>query len=212
MEPFIRVDQFHYIKDCTQKLIHAHASINDRDVLDAYKSLTLEKVTNLFVELETEKKLLLHPILDMENKEQAEEFLGKVKLYVIPFKEVTLQTAKKLLPKVKKLKLPSLDHADLLELSYLGIDDQGSQKKYLIAYLNGKPIGVPGQFNPINKKGICAVCNKLEEVGLFLTEKKGTIQGTFTKKGNYICQNSHKCNQNLTSLEKLNDFLLLCLK
>lgn len=212
MEPFIRADQLNFIKDQTQKLIHAYSSVNDRDVLHALKTLTLEKVTGLFSELSEEKRMLIDPIINIETKEHAEDFVNKLKLYVIPFQEVTQQTAKKLLPKVKKLKLPQLDSSDLLEISYMAIDDKGSHKKYILTYLNGKPVGIQGHFNPINKKGICAVCHKLEEVGLFLTEKKGAIQGTYTKKGNYICQDSHKCNQNLTSLDKLNELIMLCMK
>ncbi|PLS01834.1 FusB/FusC family EF-G-binding protein [Neobacillus cucumis] len=212
MEPFIRADQFHYIKEQTQKLINAHSSVNDRAVLQALKSLTNEKVMCLFPEMSIEKRLLIHPIIEIENKEQAEAFLRKLRVYVIPFKDVTLQTAKKLLPKVKKLKLPPLDSANLLELSYLGFDDKGSQKKYIITYLDNRPIGIQGHFKPLNKKGICTICNKLEEVGMFLVEKKGAIQGTFTKKGNYICQYSHKCNFNLTSLDRLTDFISLIMK
>lgn len=210
MESFIRNDQFNFIRNQIQLLINAHSSVNDPEVINALKLLAMEKVINLFTELNEEQEECLNPLLEIETKDQCDEFLTRLKHYVIPFREVTQQSLKKLMPKAKKLKLPSMDEVSLKDLSYLGWDDRGSQRKYIIAYHEGKAVGLHGHFKPSNKKGICSLCNKLEEVGLFMTQTKGTAEGTFTRKGNYICQDSQKCNQNLTSLEKLNDFLLLC--
>lgn len=210
MEPFIRNDQFNFIRAQTQTLINGHSSVNDKAVLNALKSLATERVLNLFNNIDEEKKQLLHSITEIKDKEQAEEFLSQLKPYIMPFKEVTQQSIKKLMPKVKKLKVPLLENMDMKEISYLSWDDKGSQKKYIIAYDNDKFIGLHGTFKPIHKKGICALCNKLEEVGMFMTETKGTVQGTFTKRGNYICQDGQKCNYNITSLDKLMDFILMC--
>ncbi|WP_075983057.1 FusB/FusC family EF-G-binding protein [Bacillus massilinigeriensis] len=206
MEPFIRNEQFNFIKIQTQKLINGHSTVNDKGVLNALESLALEAVLNLFEELNAEQKQLLAPIVGIKDRDQAEEFLSQLKPYVIPFK-VTQQSVKKVLSKAKKLKVPPLEKMDLTELSYLGWDDKGSQKKFLVAYHGEKLVGLQGTFSPLNKKGICAICNKLEPVGMFMTETKGAVQGTFTKRGNYICEDSQKCNQNITSLEKLNDFI-----
>ena len=68
-------------------------------------------------------------------------------------------------------------------------------------------LGLHGTIKPTNKKGICAICSRFEEVGMFMSETKGTVQGTFIKKGNYICLDSMKCNQNITTLDKMNDFI-----
>lgn len=47
MEPFIRNDQYNFIKYQTQVLINGHASVNDTGVLNALKSLSAEKVMGL---------------------------------------------------------------------------------------------------------------------------------------------------------------------
>jgi hypothetical protein len=209
MEPYIRSDQYNFIKNQTQTLVNGHLSVNDRAVLNALKSLSIEKVLNLFPNITDEQKQLLQPIIEVKDKNDAEQFLSKVKSYVIPFKVITEQSIKKIFPKAKKLKLPNLDDLDLTELSYLGWDDIATNKKFIITYQNNKAVGLQGSFQSIYKKGICTICNKHEELGLFLTEKKGTVQGTYTKRGNYICQDSQKCNHNITTLDKLNEFISL---
>ncbi|HWO94980.1 MAG TPA: FusB/FusC family EF-G-binding protein, partial [Bacillus sp. (in: firmicutes)] len=192
MGPFIRSDQYNFIKAQTQSLINGHSTVNDMDVLNALKSMAEEKVANLFEDINEEQKQLMAPILEIEDKAHAEEFLEQLKPYVIPFKEVTEQTLKKLFPKAKKLKLPLLENIDLKEISYLSWYDKGSNKKYIVVGHENKLIGLHGTFENSNQKGICAICNAYEEVGMFLSETKGSEKGTFIKRGNYICQDSQK--------------------
>ncbi|MFY4775698.1 FusB/FusC family EF-G-binding protein [Metabacillus sp. RGM 3146] len=207
MEPFIRSDQFNFIKYQTRHLVSGNATVNDADVLAALKSLAIEKVLGLFPDITDEQKQLLLPVQDIKEKAEAADFLSHLKEYVIPFWHVTDLTVRKLFPKAKKLKLPPLDEIDLKELSYLGWDDKGSNKKFLIVPYKNKLTGLQGTFTSINKKGICSLCNGLEETGMFTTEIKGDVQGTFVKRGNYICQDSLKCNENMKSLDKLEEFI-----
>ncbi|EWG12383.1 FusB/FusC family EF-G-binding protein [Cytobacillus firmus] len=207
MEPFIRNDQYNFIKYQTQVLINGHASVNDTGVLNALKSLSAEKVLGLFAELSDEQNQLLSTVSDIKERDQADAFLAHIKDYVIPFPSITEQSIKKMFPKAKKLKMPALEDIDFREISYLGWDDKGTNRKYMISLLAGKLTGIYGTFKPLGKKGICAICNKLGETGMFLTETKGSQLGTYTKKGNYICQDSRKCNENLNSLEQLHDFI-----
>jgi hypothetical protein len=208
MEPFIRSDQYNFIKAQTKILINGHSTVNDRDVLNALKSLAIEKVVNLFSDISEEQMQLLNPIMKVEDKENAQEFLLKLKPYVIPFKEITDKTIKKLFPKAKKLKVPSLEDIDLKETSYLGWTDKGSNKKYIIANFDNKLIGLQGTIKSTSQTGICALCNAHEETAMFISQTKGSGKDTFTKRGNYICQDSQKCNQNIITLDKLNDFIL----
>ncbi|MGE6257280.1 FusB/FusC family EF-G-binding protein [Heyndrickxia sporothermodurans] len=207
MDPFIRSDQFNFIKRQTDILINGHSTVNEINVLNALKLLAKEKVFNLFGEMSEEQQQIIEPIVGVEDRDGADKYLLQLRPYVIPFKEVTEQTLKKLFPKVKKLKVPKLDKLDLKEISYISWIDEGSSKKYLVAWLNNKLVGLSGTYTKINKKGICALCNRHEEVGMFLSEKKGAIKDTFTKKGNYICYDSHKCNLNLVEVDKLYDFI-----
>jgi hypothetical protein len=207
MDPFIRVDQFQFIKNQTQHLINGYASVNDRKVLNALKSTVYDKVLNLFSHMDIEQKQLVDQIIQVEDHAKAEDYLSSLKSYVIPFKNVTEQTLKKLFPKTKKLKLPVLNDLDLKELTYLGWNEKGTNKKYIISIQPKGFIGLEGSFTPSSKKGICTLCSGHSQVGLFMSEIKGAIQGTYTRRGNYICQDSMKCNETLTSLEKLDGFI-----
>lgn len=207
MEPFIRSDQFHFIKRQAQILINGHSSVNDRNVLQALKGLSSDKTYGRFEDLTDEQRALLEPIASVHDKTSAELFLENIEAFVIPFKTVTQDHVKRLFPKVKKLKVPSLHETDLRELTYLSWEDKGTNRKYIVTERNGKLSGVYGTFTPIYQKGICAICNGLEEVGMFLSETKGAVQGTFTKRGNYICQDSDICNQNLMDYTELHDFI-----
>ncbi|MEI4770239.1 FusB/FusC family EF-G-binding protein [Psychrobacillus sp. FJAT-51614] len=209
MNPFIRSDQYNFIKNQTQALINGHATVNDQAVLKALKSLTIEKVLGLFEELNEEQKQLLNPIVDVKEKADVERFLEQTKPYIVPFKEIKEQTIKKLFPKAKKLKIPLLEEVDFKEISYLGWLDKGSNKKFLIVEHNGKLVGISGGYKNSNKKGICALCNRFEEIGMFTSAVKGATQDAYIKRGNYICQDSHKCNQNIVSDDKLNEFVEL---
>jgi hypothetical protein len=209
MEPFIRVDQFQFIKMQTQHLINGYASVNDRKVLNALKSTVYDKVLNLFEHIDSEQKQLIDQIIEVEDSAKAEVYLSSLKPLVIPFKNVTEQALKKLFPKAKKLKLPAINDTDLKEMTYLGWNDKGTNKKYIIALQSKGFVGLEGSFTPSSKKGICTLCSRHSHVGLFMSETKGAVQGTYTRRGNYICQDSMKCNENLTSLEKLEGFIEL---
>jgi hypothetical protein len=206
---FIRVDQFQFIKSQTQHLIKGYASVNDRKVLNALKSTVYDKVLNLFHHINSEQKQLVDQIIEVEQHVKAEEYLSSLKPYVIPFKNVTEQNLKKLFPKAKKLKLPDLNDLDLKEITYLGWNEKGTNKKYIIAIQQNGFIGLEGSFTPSSKKGICTLCSRHSQVGLFMSETKGASQGTYTRRGNYICQDSLKCNEALTSLDKLDGFIEL---
>jgi len=209
MEPFIRSDQYNFIKYQIQILINGYTSVNDKAVLNALKSLVSERVFSLFPDLTEVQQQLLNRINDIKNSDRAEKVLDQLQPFVLPFKEVSEQSIKKLFPKAKKLKLPIVKDIKLTEMTYIGWDDLGSNSKFIVTYFNGKLIGLQGTFNPLNKKGNCTICNKFEELGMFMTKTKGKIQGTYIQRGNYICQDSFKCNQNLISLDKLNDFITL---
>ncbi|MCZ8540573.1 FusB/FusC family EF-G-binding protein [Psychrobacillus sp. FSL K6-2365] len=209
MNPFIRSDQYNFIKKQTQALVNGHATVNDRGVLNALRALSLEKVLGLFEESTEAQKNLLKAIVEIKEKLEAESFLETLKPYVIPFKEISETAIKKIFPKAKKLKIPSLENIDFKELSYLGWLDKGSNKKFLVIEYKNKLVGISGGYKNSNKKGICALCNRTEEIGMFTSSVKGMTQDAFITRGNYICQDSQKCNENIISLDKLNKFVEL---
>ncbi|SDO10442.1 FBP C-terminal treble-clef zinc-finger [Psychrobacillus sp. OK028] len=209
MNPFIRSNQYNFIKKQTQVLVNGHATVNDQEVLNALRALSLEKVLWLFEEASEDQKNLLNPMVDIKEKLEAEDFLEILKPYVIPFKEISEAAIKKIFPKAKKLKIPSLENIDFKEISYLGWLDKGSNKKFLIIEYKNKLVGISGGYKDSNKKGICALCNRIEEIGMFTSSVKGLTQDAFITRGNYICRDSQKCNENIVSLDKLNNFVEL---
>ncbi|WP_458412945.1 FusB/FusC family EF-G-binding protein [Schinkia sp. CFF1] len=206
MKPFIRTGQYNFIKVQIRKLINGHSTAKDEDVIKALEAMVLENTVALFLNMTEEQTRLISQVVEIHDKEMAERFLAQLKQYVIPF-SATEQAIRKLFPKVKKLSVPPIDRMDLKDVVYVSWEDTGTNKKYIVTHCNNKLQGIQGSFTHANQKGICALCNGLGEVGMFLGEIKGKEQGTFTKRGNYICTDSQKCNENLTSLEKLNDFV-----
>ncbi len=214
MEPFIRNDHYNFIKMQAKILVNGHSSASDPGVLNALKASTQEKVLSLFESIGDEERELLASVETIKDKEEAELYLARVKKYVIPFRTVSESTIKKLFPKVKKLKQPDFEATNVHEITYLGWNDIGSERKYIIADFDGTFRGLRGSFKPNHKKGICSLCNTHSEIGLFFAETKASKDGNYTSRGNYICQDSNECNQKLTSQEKVHDFFehLLLLK
>ncbi|MGD7024418.1 FusB/FusC family EF-G-binding protein [Rossellomorea vietnamensis] len=207
MKPFIRNDQFNFIKAQTKVLINGHVNANDPGVMKALKAVTLEKVLSLLPAPSEEEHDLLSSIASIKDKQDAENYLAKLKPFVIPFREVSDKTLQKLFPKVKKLKLPNLENVDLREVTYLGWNDIGQERKYLVTEDNGKLIGMRGTFKNHSQKGVCTICNSIGEIGMFITESKAAANGTYRNRGNYICQDSQACNRSLQSEEKLKAFI-----
>ncbi|TYR73385.1 elongation factor G-binding protein [Rossellomorea vietnamensis] len=207
MKPFIRNDQFNFIKAQTKVLINGHVNANDPGVMKALKAVTLEKVLSLLPAPSEEEHDLLSSIASIKDKQDAENYLAKLIPFVIPFREVSDKTLLKLFPKVKKLKLPDLENVDLREVTYLGWNDIGQERKYLVTEDNGKLIGMRGTFKNHSQKGVCTICNSIGEIGMFITESKAAANGTYRNRGNYICQDSQACNRSLQSKEKLNAFI-----
>jgi Elongation factor G-binding protein, N-terminal/FBP C-terminal treble-clef zinc-finger len=206
MEPFIRCDQYNFIKVQTKNLVQAHSTVKDKDVLNALKFHSLDKVLTVFPDICENQITILEKLVEIEETTQAEKFLSNLKAYVIPFKQITEKTVKKLFPKSKKIQVPPLKDLDLKEISYLGWYDIRSERKHLIVDYNGNLMGIQGTFKS-SVEGICALCNGFEEVGLFMSKVKSGKE-TYTTKGNYICKDSQKCNHNLITLDKLNDFIV----
>lgn len=205
-EQFLRNDQYNFIKRQVNQLVNGHATVNDKHVIGALESLSIEKVLDLFTDLTDAQKEMLTKMTAIVDKEEAEQFLVDLGSYVIPFTKPSEQRLKKLFPKVKKLKLPT-DGLDYNKMSFLSVDDIGTKKRYIIAPSRKGMIGLTGTYEESNVKQICAICNRQTKVHMFMTKTKGDVIGTYTKKGNYICQDAEDCNHHLWTLDKLFEFV-----
>ncbi|MCP3032049.1 FusB/FusC family EF-G-binding protein [Halobacillus sp. A1] len=206
MESFIRNDQFNLIKSQTHQLINGHSTVKDSSVLQALKSLSEEKVLQSFQELSGEQEDMVRQVTKIEDQADAVLVLSRLKHYVLPFPEIKENTLKKLFPNVKKMKFPLLLDVDRRELSYLGWDDHGAHRKYIVFQGKEGLQGMAGSFTKSSQNGICSICNQYERVGMFTTTIKESDQHT-VKRGNYICQDSMACNQHLTKIDPFYEFV-----
>ncbi len=205
-EAFIRNDQFNFIKDQTVILVAGQATSNDAEVLNVLRHLAHDKVFKLFPEMTEEQKKLLNPLSAVKDAADAETFLKELEPYIVSFPAIPTQTLAKLFPKAKKFKGPKPDTVDLSKMSYLAWTDS-SNVMYLVTQQNGHFEGVFGTFSHSFKKGVCTICNRHSEVGLFTARTKGSSADQFVKRGNYICQDNAVCNRNINTLEHLEKFV-----
>ncbi|MBY0221285.1 MULTISPECIES: FusB/FusC family EF-G-binding protein [Sporosarcina] len=205
-EQFIRNDQFNFIKRQVLQLVNGHATVNDQQVIGAIESLSIEKTVDLFAGVTAAQRNLLNQIVNVVDKETAEQYLVEIEAYIIPFKELSEQKLQKLFPKVKKMKLPK-ESLNYNRMSFFSYDDFGTKKRYMVVPTRKGMIGLTGTFDETKTKQICAICNRLTPVCMFMTKTKGNIAGTYTTKGNYICRDTDDCNHHLLSLEKVYDFV-----
>lgn len=200
--------QYHAIVKYVDDLINAYQSVNDQKTVAALQWLTQEKIGELLAESEFDTTALTAFYLDKTvTKAKAEKFFATQKELVAPFVAPTNKQVEKVFRKVKKLKVPEWSTDDLRELSYLGWNDPGSQRKYLLYRQNGELKGKYGYLSPNSVKNICAICHKTSQVALFLATTKTAGDGTYTKKGNYICVDSHQCNRQLHRMTDFEQFV-----
>lgn len=204
---FLTVEQFQFIKKQAKKVLNTLTTTNDPKVIHAVQALVQEEINEKVSFSEIDQQLELQPIFDIQTKDQLEHFVNRIKQYVTPFQRPQEQDLKRLFPKDKKLKLPKLDSCDWKETTYLSWFDPGTNRKYIVYREDGALRGVRGIFSNSEKVGICTVCNQHAKVGLLLVSQKGMNQGTYTKKGNYICQDSQACNEALSDKTKFMNFI-----
>lgn len=207
MKPFIRVNQYQYIKQQVGTIVNSNSTSIDQNVNNAIAEMVWDNVIALFDTLDEEQITLFQALYTIRHKEEAALFLSKLKDLVIPFPKLSEQQIKRLFPKIKKLQIPDINVMDLQEITYLRWFDRGLNRTFMVAPLREKLIGIQGSLDTHTIKGICSICKGIEEVCLFTASKKGKIQGMYATKGNYICKDELKCNAHLTDVTQLTTFI-----
>ncbi|MBC1434069.1 FusB/FusC family EF-G-binding protein [Paenilisteria rocourtiae] len=208
MNAFITNANYHFILKQATNAFYGAQNTNDEGVKNALRFSCIDKAQAIFEELEVEQGQLIGKIFHIHSEEELEAFGAKLQEFLIPFPLVTDATIKKLFPKVKKLKLPTLSDEEIKQLVFLGWNDTSAQKKFIIAKHDGKLTGIQGNFTPTSKKGICAFCHQNERVGLFKADikTKGSTDN-FRAIGQYICADSLTCSSNVQSTNRLDAFI-----
>lgn len=205
-QPFLSVANYHLLEQQMNKILQALATTQDKNVILAVRGIVETEITTK-VTMTAAEAQLIEQLFSVTDRKQGEDYLESLKVYVIPFKPVTASTIKSLFKKKKKkLKLPSLDDMDFQQICYLAWDDPGTHRKYVIIEQDEQLKAIKGIFANNTIRGICAICNRHSDVGLFTTSVKGQIVGTFTNHSNYICADSDKCNQHVSDMQKVNAF------
>lgn len=202
IEPY----EYWYCKQQISELVSAYHSVNDKLTLSTLQSLIKGKTENVFGRdplLEDYWSQFLDTSL---TREKFEKLFEEMKRFVIPMDIPSSKQIDKSFRKVKKMQYPEMPMIDFRELSFLGWNDSGTNRKYLIRKINGRFTGVYGSFSTDIQKGHCAICNQIGTVAFFLATTKSSGDGTYTKKGNYICTDSNQCNRQTTQLETLERF------
>jgi hypothetical protein len=210
-KPFIRNHQYNVIKKQADLLQHACRTVSDPKVVEAVRYSSQSKIIEAFPAATEHQKQLLEKISTLNTAGEFQHYLHSLEPYMTEFARVTENQLKKLFPKNKKLKLPDLAAIDYRQVTYLGWIDIATNKLFLVYDLNGQLVGVEGKYTPMNKKSICFLCNRHEEVVLFsaITKSKpaNASPDYYKAIGNYMCMNSESCNKNMSEVAVLEKFV-----
>ncbi|WP_270998170.1 FusB/FusC family EF-G-binding protein [Listeria seeligeri] len=213
MKEFIEPYQYNFIKNQLNNISRAYRSANDTSTLKALKSLTEEKINQIFsqAELEEHQDLFIQMHAITTTKE-AEPFLEELKAFVIPFVSPSDAKLKKVFAKTKKLKIPTWSKLNLRDYTFYGWNDIAQQRKYIITYDDGNLVGVEGTISADIQKGVCSICHSHSKVSLFMAKTKASGDGIYTTNGNYICYDSDVCNEQIKARETLDEFIAVVRK
>ena len=131
-EQFMRNDQYNFIKRQVQQLVSGHGMVNDEQVIGALESISIERVSDLFTDITDEQKQMLNKIVEIVDKEEAEQFLLNLESHIIPFNKPSEQKLRKLFPKAKKLKLS--EGLDYTKMTFLSFDVRDEKTIYNRTY------------------------------------------------------------------------------
>lgn len=208
MKTNIQPYQYNFIRKQANILLQAHLSVNDKNTIKTLQAIVLEKINEQFGNNKDALQPLLEDFLEVStSKPKLEKYLDGLKESVTPFDPPSKQQITKLFKKTKKLKIPDWDSLDLRDYTFYSWNDSGKQQKFIVASIDDQLIGVSGTITPTTQKGICTICHETSEVSLFMSKVKESGDGMYTKRGNYICYDSEKCNHNIERREELEAFV-----
>ena len=208
MNRFIKKHEFNYIKKCLSELNDAFINCKDSNIIAASKAYIQDKIWNKFSSLSDEEKELLN-IDSITEPLHITNFTKKVYNYVYGMESLTTTQINKIFKKEKKLKAPILNYEDK-KLVYLGWIDPAIKKLLIVYNYNGKPLGMACRLSEKNTNNthICALCNHIgpqSEVNFVspICKTYRTDPDAYKSLGFYVCIDSEKCNERITSTEKL---------
>ncbi|MDZ4992556.1 elongation factor G-binding protein [Clostridium perfringens] len=212
MKPFIKKEDFNFIRKCTTDLHGTLRNCVDPNIIETNKAYINEKIINRFSDLSDEEKDLID-INKITDPLHIDKYLEDLNEYVYGMSPIKSTQLTKLFRKEKKLKIPDLDFENSKKV-YLGWIDEGSRKLFLAYNLDGKLTGMSCKIPSYNSSNnhICTLCNHIgndTEVAFVsaICKTSNPEQGTYRSIGFDICLDSEKCNERITSTDKLEKLL-----
>lgn len=212
MKPFIKKEDFNFIRKCTNDLHSTLRNCVDPNIIETNKAYINEKILNRFIDISDEERNLID-INKITDPLHIDKYLEDLSEYVYGMAPVKSTQLTKLFRKEKKLKIPDLDFENSKKV-YLGWIDEGSRKLFLAYNLDGKLTGMSCKIPSYNSSNnhICALCNHIgndTEVAFVsaICKTSNPEQGTYRSIGFDICLDSEKCNERITSTDKLEKLL-----
>ncbi|WP_461207022.1 FusB/FusC family EF-G-binding protein [Clostridium sp. DL1XJH146] len=212
MKVFIKKHQYNSIEKCLFELNNAFRNCIDIKVIETTKAYTQEKILNIFENLSIEQKKLLD-ISKITDSLHIDNYLNTLDEYVYGMPNITNDQIIKLFKKEKKLKLPPKSAQDS-KIVYLGWIDPSIKKLFIVYNLEDKFVGMACkiQNSKPSNNNICVLCNHIgpgNEVAFVSPICKTSNAGPDAYKsiGFYICLDSAKCNEQIVSVEKLEELL-----
>ncbi|MFU1796227.1 FusB/FusC family EF-G-binding protein [Paenibacillus azoreducens] len=205
--PFIRNHQYNVIKTQTEFLLKTLRTVADRKVLETVRFRAAANIVEAFDGLTKDQQQMLEQITTFETAYDFQRYLSALEPYLEPYPPITLKQIQKLFPKHKKLKVPDLQSIDFRYVTYLSWVDIATGRLFIVYPFEGQFIGIEGRITPTNKKGYCLFCNRHQELAFFTVRTKASLDN-YSSIGQYVCMESHGCNQGITNTEALEKFIL----
>ena len=161
MKPFIKKEDFNFIKKCITDLHGTLRNCTDPNIIETNKAYINEKILSRFSELSNEEKELID-INKITDPLHIDKYLEDLNEYVYGMTAIKSNAITKLFRKEKKLKIPNLDFESSKKV-YLGWIDEGSRKLFIAYNLNGKLTGMACKIPSYNSSNnhICTLCNHI---------------------------------------------------
>lgn len=195
-----------FIRQQLSYLIQTVYFVGDYRTLRATEEAVEYKIGEVISHLNPEIRKLFKDVSRFRGQDEVNTFIQSLSPYVEKFPKLTSNQIRKVFSKVKKLKMPEFEIEDLA-WEYLGWRDISTQSLYLIYHEKGKLYSLKCRYTPIsgNKSNFCCLCNQSRignQIGLVTTTRSKELVS-----GNYICLDSRQCNQDLTDISKLREFM-----
>ena len=213
-DKFIKNEQYNFIKRQVALIKDSYRKNSDPSVIKAVRELANAQILDLFP-LATKEQLERLDLLKWKTDSELELYVQELASFLIPFPKLTEQQVKKMFPKAKKLKVPTLSDGDFEKITYLSWTDISINKKFIIYELDEKLMGIECKYSILNKDNICSFCNHFGQVAFISTitkAKKSNNPDYYKAIGNYICLDNAECNKKITNVDYLTSFLEESLK